>query len=161
MAQEIDYYNRYGFYKDELSDCIDLPDKPIIKEKKVFPTIDSIREFQNISGHLSNVIAPDENPDNIFGHLEEEMVELRDALITGERKTIASEIPDLVILAFRMADMYGIDMSQAMTRKLHRNGEKYMGPSKHLIENGVDPKEARRIAKENWDKNRDKDFDID
>lgn len=130
------------------------------KRAERLPVIDSIRMFQEASGHLSNMIAPDEEPVHVLGHLREELEELEASVAEGGRRDVGSELPDIVILAFRLADMYGIDMAEAMTRKLERNGHKYMGYVKGLIENGVDPTDARRMAKESWDKNRDHEFDI-
>lgn len=69
---KIDTYLAYGFYMDELRGVQLKPNKP--------PLISTFREFQDITGHQSQRISPDETPEQTFSHMETEMVELREAI---------------------------------------------------------------------------------
>lgn len=123
--------------------------------------IDSIRMVQDVAGHISERLAPHEDQWSILGHLRGEMDELIEAMQTGERKKVGQEIPDIVIFAFRLADMYGIDMAEAVTRKIERNAEKYNTHEvERLVDGGMTHEEARLHLKRSWDKSRDQEFDI-
>lgn len=142
----------HSFYIDNYT-----PPEPI---RHIAP-IDSIRLVQDIGGHASIRLAPHETPQDILVHIGDELQETREAVETGDRHDVASEVPDLVILAFRLADMYGIDMAEAITRKLERNGTKYaMQEVQKLVDSGMSYKEARLTLKGRWDRQRDKDYNV-
>lgn len=124
--------------------------------------IADLRKLQDISGHASKRIGPDETVPSMLGHLDEEILELKEALLTGERKKIASELPDAMIFLLKIADHYGIDMSEAVTRKIERNAHKYpMNEVQRLVEEGMTYAEARAHLKAKWDSSRDEEFYID
>jgi NTP pyrophosphatase (non-canonical NTP hydrolase) len=52
--------------------------------------------------------------------------QMREALISGTtRDEVASELADVLIYCMGFADVLGIDLSEAIMRKLRKNSEKY------------------------------------
>ena len=129
------------------------------ERKSPFPLVDSIREVQHIEGQSINVLIPDDNPELIIKHATEEMIELTDAIATGNRKEIASELPDVLLQIVRLSNYYQIPLDIAVSDKIARNAEKYppLVVDKMREDDGIDTKEAMGILRGRWDKKRDFD----
>lgn len=61
---------------------------------------------------------------------------------------VASELGDVQYLLIRLGELTEIDPVQAGEMKAMRNAKKY---DDHLMNNGYDPKEAQKLAKEMWE----------
>jgi NTP pyrophosphatase (non-canonical NTP hydrolase) len=124
------------------------------------PHIDTLRGMQEAHGTLSTVLNPEESHMELFGMLQEEVAELGDALVTGERELIANELADVILFATQVASYYGIGVDEAVSRKIDRNFHKYNPfEIKRLIEEeGMTAREARLKLKEEWDRNNDHKF---
>lgn len=126
-----------------------------------FPAVGSIRTLQAIVNHMSEGLAPHEGPDEVFAHLQVERQETHEALIEGNRKHIASEIADEIILLTRLACFYGIDVEEAVSRKIARNAAKYPNlVAQNMREAGMEADEVRRALKQGWNRADDKHFEI-
>lgn len=123
--------------------------------------IKTFRQFQEIENHMSSTINPETTLDQTWGYLQEEMIELHEALGTGDRKKIASEIPDVIIFMSKIANHFGIDLEEAISMKLARNGEKYQAGIQRLVDLGLTHEEARTKLKTDWNRADDHKFDID
>lgn len=129
------------------------------KEKP--PILHSVREVQTISGVNSLKIAPDETPFHTVSHIQEELQELTEALQTGDRKHIASEVSDVIILAMKIYDVVGVDAEEALSAKINRNFHKYTSHMEELIRSGLSYSEARKKCKELWPPHMDEEYEID
>jgi dCTP diphosphatase len=61
----------------------------------------------------------------LLQHFVWQTAEQADRRLADRREEIASEIADVAILLFELADNSGIDLAAAMRAKLARNGERY------------------------------------
>ncbi len=97
--------------------------------------------------------AETDTPEHIARMLDDEATELQEALkeayITGDAFSVASEIGDVLYLVYRLCDLIGINPEQAVEMKITRNGYKY---NDHITSNGRTGDEARKISKEVWEK---------
>lgn len=139
-----------------------MSERPNGKIERVrHPIIDSIRMVQDIAGHISQRLAPHETQWDMLAHMEGEFQELTEAMTTGDRKKVGQELPDIVIFCMRLADAYGVDMAESLTRKIERNAHKYNTfEVQKLVDSGMTHEQARLHLKNSWDRGRDQEFDI-
>lgn len=129
------------------------------KERLSRPTIHTFKEAQDIEFQFSRTLMPNETPASIFTHLEDELEELGEAIATGTREEVGNEIADLILFAIKIASCYNIPIEDAISAKINRNWHKYNPHEvRVLVEGGKNHKEARLALKDQWDKDRDKDF---
>jgi NTP pyrophosphatase (non-canonical NTP hydrolase) len=92
-----------------------------------------------------------DSPETVAKYIQEEAQELIDgideAMVTGDVFTVASEIGDVLFLAFRLCDMLGLNPKDVLDMKIKRNAKKY---DDAICNNGYKPEEVPRIAKESW-----------
>lgn len=123
--------------------------------------IGTIQTFQEVVNHMSGAMAPHEGPEEVFGHLQAERVELEEALVTGDRQAIASEIADELIFLTRLAGLYAIDVQESVENKLARNAFKYPNEvARGMRESGMSAEEVRLQMKSDWNRADDKFFKI-
>jgi NTP pyrophosphatase (non-canonical NTP hydrolase) len=124
------------------------------------PHIETLRGMQEAHGFLSAVLNPEENEKELFCMLQDEVTELQDALATGDREIIANELADVILFSTQVASYYGIDVSDAVSRKIDRNFHKYNPAEIKRLEEeeGLSAREARLKLKQEWNKSKDHDF---
>jgi NTP pyrophosphatase (non-canonical NTP hydrolase) len=124
------------------------------------PKIETLRGMQEAHGVLSSVLNPEENEMELFGLLQDEVTELQDALATGDREIIANELADIILFSTQVASYYGIDVGDAVSRKIDRNFHKYNPAEIKRLEEeeGLSAREARLRLKQEWDKTKDHEF---
>lgn len=128
------------------------------RRKPPYSVIDSLGTIQAVEWHFSTVAVHDEeHPDLIMRHMGTEIDELKDAIKTGDRKEIASELPDVFLQIVRLANFYKIPLDIAVSDKIARNAAKY--PPETIrdmkIEHGMSTQEAMDVLRSKWDKSRD------
>jgi NTP pyrophosphatase (non-canonical NTP hydrolase) len=95
--------------------------------------------------------AENDTPEALVGMLEHEAQELTEAIkesmVTGDVFSVASEIGDVGYLLYKLCDLMGIDLNQAIEMKIFRNSYKY---ADYVIGNERDYTSATSTAKEAW-----------
>ena len=97
------------------------------------------------------------DPLQTFRKLLEEVSELDEALQTGNRLEIGSELADIAIVVIGIMGLYDFDVEALLNAKLSRNEVKY-ARTQELINQGMTVEEAFRLQKEEWDVLRDYQF---
>ena len=73
----------------------------------------------------------DQTPDNMFLHLEDELVELRKELV-GRTDKLPEELADIVFMVNSIASRLEIDLEGEMWRKLEVNKERVWKHGRHV-----------------------------
>lgn len=95
--------------------------------------------------------AETDTPEHIARMLDDEATELQEALkeayITGDAFSVASEIGDVLYLVYRLCDLIGINPEQAVEMKIRRNSAKY---TDFNMSHGNNGDKARELSKTIW-----------
>src|SRR5947209_6046317 len=107
------------------------------------PRISSLAEIQVIEAAFSRTINPEATSDALFSRLQEEVLELQEALVGGDKAEIGSELADVAIFCIGLANFFSIDVEDIVAAKLNRNYHKY-NPVRfqEFIASGMSPHEA-------------------
>lgn len=81
----------------------------------------------------ANSISPDRQPKDAVVKLVSETSELLDAVLNGQRADVEGELGDCIILLLDLADMYGIDLTEAGFKKMAVNLERSWFSDKGVI----------------------------
>jgi NTP pyrophosphatase (non-canonical NTP hydrolase) len=92
-----------------------------------------------------------DTPEKIATYITQEAQELegaiKEAFVTGDVFSVASEIGDVFYLVLKLCEELGIDPIQAAGMKLTRNSMKY---GDHIMSNGRNFEEASGVSREVW-----------
>lgn len=96
------------------------------------------------------------SPHRMVELLQQEMDELKVEIEAGDVAKIAGELPDVVWFCLTIAEIYGIDLENALWAKALRNQEKY--PAR-MFNDGMSYEEAHVLCRALWAENgNDNDF---
>ncbi len=90
---------------------------------------------------------PDKIIEMIYAELDELAESIKEAYITGDVFSVASELGDVAYLVHRLGKELGIDVNQATEMKIIRNSMKY---SDHVMSNGRDLPSTVAASKDAW-----------
>lgn len=137
---------------------LDVPFVASPKESTKHPIVDSLIEIQAIQSQFAHkAFGEESSPFAALDMIRTETDELEEALHKGDKAEIASEVADVFLVTFLVAEAYQIPMEIAVSDKMARNAHKY-NPFllQQMREQGVSPADAMATLKQQWDRNRDK-----
>lgn len=88
-----------------------------------------------VSSHPTTDVDPDQRALQVRMVLEETQ-ELLAAVAGGDLAEIAQELSDVVIVAYGLADVFGLDLDRAVDEVMHANGTKLVDGRPLLREDG-------------------------
>lgn len=92
----------------------------------------TLKALQQLVVVWANGISPDRRPKDAVVKMVSETSELLDAVLNGDKADVESELGDCIILLLDIANMYGIDLTQAGFDKMAVNLKR-----EWVSENGV------------------------
>ena len=118
-----------------------------------------MREEQALVGEFAvrrpTMLENNKNPQRMTDLLLMEVDELLVEIKAGNENKIAQELPDVVWFALTIANLYGIDLENALWAKAIRNDHKY---PEELFNNGMTYEDAYKLCRDNWDRDNDDNY---
>lgn len=90
------------------------------------------------------------DPKRMVELLKQEVDELEVEILAEKPNKIAQELPDVVWFCLTIAEIYGIDLENALWAKSIRNQEKYPA---EMFNNGMTYEEAHTLCRALWAEN--------
>jgi NTP pyrophosphatase (non-canonical NTP hydrolase) len=102
------------------------------------------------------MIANNRNPNRMMELLKQEIDELSVEIMAENPDKIAQELPDVVWFCLTIAEIYGIDLENALWAKALRNEAKY---PEEYFQDGMSYEEAHTLCRALWSQyGNDKEF---
>lgn len=79
----------------------------------------AMEPVEEVINSMSAALNPGENPPSVVGHMGHELMELKEALPSGNREHVASEIPDIVIFSATFSGLFGFSLASIMRAHLY------------------------------------------
>lgn len=138
-----------------------LPPPPLMERPKWLPQ--SVRRLQKAQAQFRAerpIMGSGDTPSHLVARIKEEADEVLDGIQWGQEEPtheeirhVGDELADVTMFVFNLANLLGIDMQEAITRKMAENREKY--PS-DMFAQGLDFQTQYHMARSMWERrNRD------
>jgi len=104
------------------------------------------------------MVVNNSDPKRMVELLYQEVDELNVEIEAGNVDKIAQELPDVAWFCLTIAQVYGIDLENAIWAKALRNEHKY---GEEYFDGSIPYEEAHALCREMWDRNNDGNYTPD